>query len=164
MLLAPTSNEHPYRYARIIGVFHVEAQYLGVGSSNRGIQSLEFLLVRWFEVDQYAPFGVDSFKLPRVKFACPGSTSEAFGFVDPSQVLRAIHLIPAFNLGQVADGLGSRSFARQQDRDSNQDWKAFYVNMYQIPLHRRTNTHPKLVLQTGIYSCDSWAVGLATPT
>lgn len=130
MLLAPTSNEHPYRYARIIGVFHVEVQYLGGGSSNRGIQALEFLLVRWFEVDQYSPFGVNSFKLPRVTFAPPKSTSEAFGFVDPSQVLRAIHLVPAFNLGQIKDGLGKHSFARQQDHNSDQDWKAFYVNMY----------------------------------
>jgi hypothetical protein len=80
-------------------------------------------------VDQYAPFGVDSFKLPRVTFACPESALEAFGFVDPSQVLQAIHLVPTFTLGQVADGLGDRSLARQQDPDGKQDWKAFYVNM-----------------------------------
>jgi len=130
MLLAPMGDDHPYRYARIVGVFHVEVQYLGLGSSNRGIQALEFLLVRWLEVDQYAPFGVDSFKLPRVTFSRPESASEAFGFVDPSQVLRAIHLVPAFNLGRIEDGLGKHSFARQQDHNGDQDWKVFYVNMY----------------------------------
>jgi len=131
MVLSPTGDNHPYRYVRIIGIFHVEVQYLGPGSSNRGIQALEFLLVRWFEVDQYAPFGVDSFKLPRVTFVRPESAFETFGFVDPSQVLRAIHLVPTFTLGQVADGLGNCSFARQQDPNSDQDWKAFYVNMWE---------------------------------
>lgn len=130
MVLSPMGDNHPYRYARIIGIFHVEVQYLGPGSSNRGIQTLEFLLVRWFEVDQSATFGINSFKLPKVAFACPESAYETFGFVDPSQVLRAIHLVPTFALGQVTDGLGTRSFARQQDPDSNQDWKAFYVNVY----------------------------------
>ena len=129
MVLSTTDDEHPYQYARIIGIFHAEVQYLGPESSNRGVQPIEFLLVRWFNVEKYAPFGVDSFKLPRVTFAWPESGSEAFGFVDPSQVLRAIHLVPAFTLGQVPDGLGGSSFARQQDPDANQDWKAFYVNM-----------------------------------
>lgn len=80
-------------------------------------------------MDQYTPFGVDSFKLPRVTFARSKIGSEEFGFVDPSQVLCAIHLVPTFALGQVPDGLGEGSFARQQDPDGDQDWKAFYVNM-----------------------------------
>jgi len=129
MVLAPEGDEHPYQYGRIVGIFHTEVQYLGPESSNRGVQTLDLLLVRWFEVDRYAPFGVDSFKLPRVRFARPESTPEAFGFVDPSQVLRAIHMIPAFALGRVADGLGEHSFARQQDPDNDQDWKCFYINM-----------------------------------
>ena len=80
-------------------------------------------------MEQYAPFGVDSIKLPRVAFMQPESGSEAFGFIDPSQVLRAIHLVPTFALGQIPDGLGDSSFARQQDPDGNREWKMFYVNM-----------------------------------
>ena len=129
MVLSAKGDNHPYRYARIIGIFHAEGQYLGPESSNRGIQPLEFLLVRWLNVEQYAPFGVDSFKLPRVAFVQPESGSEVFGFIDPSQVLWAIHLVPTFTLGQVPDGLGDRSFTRQQDPDGDQEWKAFYVNM-----------------------------------
>ena len=129
MVLSLTGSDHPYRYARIIGIFHAEVQHIGPETSNRGIQSLDFLLVRWFDVDPYAPFGVDSFKLPRVAFVRPENGSEAFGFIDPSQVLRAVHLVPNFALGWVPDSFGHSSFAHQQDLDGDQDWKVFYVNM-----------------------------------
>lgn len=38
-------------------------------------------------------------------------------------------MIPAFTFGQIADGLGEHSFARQQDPDNDQGWKAFYIDM-----------------------------------
>ena len=99
----------------------MEVQYLGPKSSNCGVQALDLLLVWWFKVDQYTPFGVDSFKLPQVRFVCPKSTSDAFGFFNTSQVLQAIHVVPIFTLGQITDDLGEDLFARQQDPDNNQD-------------------------------------------
>ena len=48
----------------------------------------------------------------------------SFGFVDPADVLRGCHIIPAFSSGRAhSDGHGLSHSAV----DSN-DWKCYYVN------------------------------------
>ena len=60
----------------------------------------------------------------------------AFGFLDPAQVIRAVHLIPAFHSGRREDLLQGPSIARkyQEDEDNKRlreqsDWAYFYVGM-----------------------------------
>ncbi|KJA18172.1 hypothetical protein HYPSUDRAFT_205550 [Hypholoma sublateritium FD-334 SS-4] len=51
---------------------------------------------------------------------------DSFGFVDPSLVLRACHILPVFASGKrYADGIGLSTIAG----DSN-DWKSYYVNRF----------------------------------
>jgi len=53
---------------------------------------------------------------------------DAFGFLDPGQVIRSTHLIPAFVSHCGTTSLRHReSFARQSGELD--DWEAYYVNM-----------------------------------
>ena len=59
----------------------------------------------------------------------PENDPSAFGFLDPSLVLRGCHLIPAFNDGRTSDLLTAPlTIARPPDEVD--DWVAFYVNMH----------------------------------
>ncbi|KAG2150702.1 uncharacterized protein EDB93DRAFT_1041621, partial [Suillus bovinus] len=66
-------------------------------------------------------------RLPRIGFL-RGEDPCAFGFVDPDVVIRAIHLIPAFEHGQT-DQLLADSFVRRE-ADLGKDWLYFYINIF----------------------------------
>ncbi|KAF8154663.1 hypothetical protein B0H34DRAFT_852408 [Crassisporium funariophilum] len=57
------------------------------------------------------------------------SASPAFGFIDPANVICAIHLIPAFHHSFTNDLLGPSTIARPLD-EGNVDWNFFYVNIF----------------------------------
>jgi hypothetical protein len=90
--------EHPYWYVRIIGIFHTQVLHMGPNSHTSEPQHIEFLWVRWFGLDQEQPSGWRAKRLHRVGFV-DGENEAAFGFLDPEQVIRAVHLMPAFHHG-----------------------------------------------------------------
>lgn len=118
---------HPYSYARVLGVFDADVRYNG-GKTLR----VEFLWVRWFEVDATYPAGWNARRLDRISFVHSDSP-DAFGFLDPSDVLRASHIIPAFAHG-MTDTLLPPSIARSaywdDDDYPDHDWMYYYVNRY----------------------------------
>ena len=116
-------NSHPYWYARIIGLFHV---YVTCAGDSRGEQRIDFLWVRWLGRDISHKSGFKAHRLPRVGFV-PETDPEAFGFLDPQDVLRAVHLIPAFAHGLTSELLGP-SIARRRN-ECDEDWEYYYVNM-----------------------------------
>uniref|UniRef100_A0A8H7XVD3 Uncharacterized protein n=1 Tax=Psilocybe cubensis TaxID=181762 RepID=A0A8H7XVD3_PSICU len=120
-------TDHPYSYARVLGVFDADVQYNG-GKTQR----LEFLWVRWFEVDHRFRAGWAARRLDRLKFIHSDSP-DAFGFLDPSDVLRASHIIPSFNSG-MTDSLLPPSIARraywEDDDYPDHDWNFYYVNRF----------------------------------
>ncbi len=59
-----------------------------------------------------------------------GKDPDVFGFLDPDDVIRAVHLKPVFARGHTSDFLPS-SIARRPD-EFDKDWECFYVNMYVI--------------------------------
>jgi len=71
--------------------------------------------------------GMNCARLPKVAFV-DESDHDAFGFLDPGQVIRSAHLIPAFASGCGTTSLHyGKSFACQcGDLD---DWEAYYVGM-----------------------------------
>lgn len=98
MVLSPENEQenddpHPYWYGRIIGIFHANIRHIGPESKSREPVPMDFLFVRWFghDLDPYP--GWKSRRLIRLGFV-PGNDGNAFGFLDPNQV---IHLIPAFH-------------------------------------------------------------------
>jgi hypothetical protein len=104
MVLSPENEDenedpHPYWYARILGIYHANVRYIGTNSTvSREPQRMEFLFVRWFGRDLTPKPGWRAKRLIRLGFV-PGNDGGAFGFIDLSQVIRLVHLIPAFAWG-----------------------------------------------------------------
>jgi hypothetical protein len=129
MVLAASSNDnnsesdHTFRYARVLGVYHANIVYVGPGMINYQPQRLEFLWVRWYQTIDTIRAGWDARRLDRIQF--PSMVDDnTFGFIDPSDVLRSCHVIPAFSRGMLhPDGKGLSRCAQ----DSS-DFVAYYVN------------------------------------
>ena len=122
MVLSRQPSAHPFCYGRVLGIYHANVIYVGPGLKDYQPRRIEFLWVRWFEVlDRSA--GWDHAALDSVRFP-PMAQEDAFGFVDPADVLRCSHIIPAFADGQMhPDGIALSRNARDAT-----DWKRYYVN------------------------------------
>jgi hypothetical protein len=119
---------HPYWYARVLGVFHARVLHTGPRATNRALQHTEFLWVRWFGREPDYRSGLKAARLPKIGFL-PDSDPEAFGFLDPSLVIRGCHLLPAFANGRTSELLqATKSSGRPLDEID--DWANYYVNMY----------------------------------
>lgn len=71
--------------------------------------------------------GMSYARLPKVAFV-EDSDRDAFGFLNPGQVIRSTHLIPAFASDRGTTSLRhGTSFARQDGELD--DWEAYYVDM-----------------------------------
>jgi hypothetical protein len=106
-----------YRYAKVLGIHHVNAVYAGNVYETRRV---EFLFVRWYESVQSHTW--ETHTLGRVRFL-PLEHPDAFGFVNPVDVLRACHVIPAFSRGRRNPNVGISAVAGDKH-----DWKEYYVN------------------------------------
>ena len=126
MVYSPTSQDaEPWLYAHILAIYHVFVYTATDPEPKR----LEFLWVRWMQRDQSHLRGLNACQYTRISFTpYSGVPGEAFGFVDPSHVIRACHLIPAFNLQQTRNLLGP-----SMARDTKGDWQAFYANRCGLP-------------------------------
>jgi hypothetical protein len=114
---------HPFLYARVLGIFHANVLYAGAGMPDYISRRVDFLWVRWFEYGGSGSIHWDECKLDSVRFL-PMATEGAFGFVDPRNVLRSCHIIPAFARGRLhLDGVGFSRIARD-----GKDWSRYYVN------------------------------------
>ena len=113
-------DAHPFWYAQILGAFLIAVNHHGVD------RTMEFLWVRWYGVMPGHRWGIKKAHLPKIGFI-PDSPG-AFGFLDPSLVLCACHLIPAFSDGHT-DSLLPRGPSIAQENDGTDDWTAYYVNM-----------------------------------
>lgn len=116
------TQRHPFWYARVLGIFHVEVRDTAIPRSKYRRQ--ELLWVRWYSEDtRGGAGGWDTKRLDRVSFE-PSSSPDAFGFIDPASVLRGAHIIPAFAHGRDTQGLPSTSVAV----DLGGDWSSYYIN------------------------------------
>lgn len=110
-------------YARVIGVFHVNIRL----ASEEEFHRMDILRVRWYGEDTTWPHGPSVKHLPRLGFI-PYGDNAVFGFLDPSDVVRSVHLIPGFNYGKTEDYLPPSS-ASQSPSENNEDWVYYYVNV-----------------------------------
>ena len=117
---------HPYWYARIIGIFHSMAVHIGPKSRSREPMKMEFLFIQWFGLDaeDSERGGWKVKKLHQIGFV---EGNAAFRFVDPSDVIHAIHLIPRFSQGCTKDSL-CHSITRSI-LEKDEDWVRYYINM-----------------------------------
>ncbi|KAH9884316.1 hypothetical protein C8Q73DRAFT_661143 [Cubamyces lactineus] len=126
LLLAPPGSAHPYLYARVLGIFHVNAYMAGHGDETPTL--IQVLWVRWYNLDSDEPWCINTCTLPRLVFA-PLDDSP-FGFISPDQVIRAVHIIPAFAHGRSDTALPGYSIARSNDGEDDEDWNYLYVGIF----------------------------------
>ena len=133
-------NAQPFWYARILGVFFTEVLHVGAASRNLSKQRMEFLWVRWFGEEPGHRWGFKAARLPKIGFV-PDSDISAFGFLDPSLVLRGCHLIPSFVDGCTSSLLKTAQRTAGRRPEDSDDWTNYYVNMYVVYIHVSRNTH-----------------------
>jgi hypothetical protein len=127
MMLAPESDDaaaHSFVYARILGIYHADVIHNVPGAAPVPAP-IEFLWVRWFRLDGKHIGGFKRKRLHRLEFV-PDSEPGAYGFVNPDDVIRGAHLIPAFHYGATEDAPGP-SFSRPEGELD--DWVYHYVNL-----------------------------------
>ena len=126
MMVAPEGYGHPYYYARTLTIFHVYAAILpddnGTNEPNEWHQ-LFVCFVRWFEVD------FDNL-LPKRPIPLRWATKEEdpFGFVNPDEVLRGSHIVPALAHGRSNEALQGYSACRTDQDTDNMDYNRHIVN------------------------------------
>ncbi|KAJ7364427.1 hypothetical protein DFH08DRAFT_731010 [Mycena albidolilacea] len=128
MMLAPESDDaaaHSFVYARILGIYHADVIHNVPGAAPVPAP-IEFLWVRWFRLDGKHIGGFKRKRLHRLEFV-PDSEPGAYGFVNPDDVIRGAHLIPAFHYGATEDASGP-SFSRPEGELD--DWVYHYVNFF----------------------------------
>jgi len=120
-------HTHPYQYGRLIDIFTVPVHYKG-SKQIIGIrrQKLHVLWVRWYERDPHHEDGFSTLRLPQFSFV-DVSNPDAHGFIDPTAVIRATHLIPAFH----HDHMDPQPLLDcHATRFLTDDWNHYYANMY----------------------------------
>lgn len=125
VLSGETNPTHLYWYTRVLGIYHMDA-WLNIDDAPKW-QEIEVLFVRWLAPLTNHQSGMNCARLPKIAFV-EESDRDAFGFLDPGQVIRGAHLIPAFAAGRGTSSLREgKSFARHGDEMN--DWEAYYVGM-----------------------------------
>ncbi|GAB1527596.1 hypothetical protein RhiTH_010772 [Rhizoctonia solani] len=124
-----TNPPHPFIYAKVLGIYHAQVSY------GRTVPRREdFVHVRWlyYNTDTARQGGWDAYRLDHISYE-PCCTDQdildSFDFVHPSNIIRAIHLIPDFQSGPSNKLL---NFAKLIAHDSEEhwDWKHYYVNRF----------------------------------
>ena len=128
-MVASDDEEHPYLYGSVIDIFHVDVRNRGACSllTDGSDATLPAVWVRWFKHDRgEGPSGFHSLRYPSISF-CNSDEPDAFGLIHPDEVIRAVHLIPRFDLGRTDEYLSVPSKGRPEAEES--DWRHFNVNM-----------------------------------
>jgi len=129
IMVLSDDEEHPYLYGRVLDLFHINVTNDGPNSllPNNDFAMLQMAWVRWFKLDtSQEPSGFHSLRYPAVSFY-EGNEPDAFGFIHPDEIVRAVHLIPDFKSGHTVEYLDVPSRGRPETEIS--DWKHFRVNM-----------------------------------
>ncbi|KAJ7208339.1 hypothetical protein GGX14DRAFT_303465, partial [Mycena pura] len=124
MLDSPEDDPHPYVYSHVLQIFHANVALRG-----EDFRPMEFIWVRWYRRDARYRAGWKHKRLHRVEFV-PHDEPGAFGFLDPADVVRGVHLIPQFRYGRT-DAALPRSMARSfDDAEDDMDWRWYNVNWF----------------------------------
>ncbi|KAG8705415.1 hypothetical protein FRC08_001682 [Ceratobasidium sp. 394] len=115
---------HHFWYARVLGIYHANVSYAGSRPKR-----MDFLWVRWLALMTDVLGGWDTCRLDQVGYFPDSEEYHAFEFVDPIDVIRAVHLIPRFEGGRTAEYLESVD-SLAADTRSVGDWKHYYVGRF----------------------------------
>jgi hypothetical protein len=124
------SDGHPFLYGQILGVFHVNVIYNGPGMIDYNPRRFDFLWVRWYDLENSVPRKSETTKpkasrrLNRLVFSSLDE-EDSVGFLDPADVLRGCHIIPAFaQEKRFSDSQEELSKCAHEHRD----WNVYYIS------------------------------------
>lgn len=153
MLLADHADgcSHRFLYARVLGAYHANVIYTGPGMRDYEARHFDFLWVRWYKVVDVGSSGWSTSTLDSVRFP-PLHEDDSFGFVDPDDVLRGCHILPAFAKGKRQE---TKIDVSPCAKDSK-DYQLYYVGRYVQQCHDESDTDLVRLtgFLTGICSCD----------
>jgi len=112
---------YPYVYARVLAVYRVKVLHHSMAHPT----NMDVLWVRWLTVDKKHKAGWKAKRLYKVRFI-PNLDEGAFGFLDPSDIIRGVHLIPGFDDGLIEDNLNEAE--SKWDYEPARNWCSYYVN------------------------------------
>ncbi|KAL1700677.1 hypothetical protein EV121DRAFT_294941 [Schizophyllum commune] len=119
---------HPYWYAQVLGIYRADVRHVGTLSKDVNFRPMDFLWVRWLGKEPNYAWGRTRARLPKVGFI-PQDMPDAFGFLDPSLVIRGAHLLPSFVDERTTDLLrAGPSLARPPGQTD--DWTNYYVGIF----------------------------------
>jgi len=159
MLLSNSDiDDHLFSYAWVLGIFHANILYTRPRSKDFQSCWIEFLWVQWFKVLQHCVSAWEQHTLNTIRFL-PMADKDAFGFVDPANVLRGCHIIPSFADGRLhPDNVATSHCAGDSD-----NWKWYYINRWAVlvdlsdlVLFTRFVDHDMLI-------CYHWGLGIGHP-
>lgn len=115
---APRSH---FLYARVVKAYHAQVYYSGPGSLSTSPSRFDFLWVRYYNLGEERPYSL------RALHFSPVSGSSTLEFLDPADILRSVHIIPAFAHRQRGGDPNAVYSPLAGDRD---DWLKYYVGRY----------------------------------
>ncbi|KAF7288469.1 hypothetical protein HMN09_01389000 [Mycena chlorophos] len=121
-------DDHPYEYGRALALLHLDVR---LRSTGKRPQRVEAIWTRFYELDLTYKSGWKYKRLHRLSFL-PHDDANAFGFINPTNIIRTIHLIPYFRYGRTTELL-PRSVARQFDENDfkdDADWNYYALNWF----------------------------------
>lgn len=116
-------DAYPYLHCRVIGVMHLNVRH----GEGHNFKRFDVLWVRWYGLDEEYAWGFSAKRLPRVGFG-HSEDPDTFGFLDPSDIVRACHMVPVFSQGQTETLLPADSLARQPHEEGKDYWR-YYVSL-----------------------------------
>ena len=121
----PDAGGHRFWFARVLGIYHVNVIYTGPGVLDYSPRRLDFVWVRWFQCSEPTTLSWQECRLDSVSFL-PMANNNAFGFLDPNDIVRGCHVMPSFTSGRMhTDGIALSRCARD-----SRDWKSYVINRY----------------------------------
>ena len=121
MALSRGNPSHPYMYARVLAIYRIKVLHPTMTTPT----NMDVLWVRWLQIDQTHQAGWKAKRLYRVQFV-PSLEDGAFGFLDPNDIIRGVHLIPCFDKGLIVGLL--LALVSKWDYAPKANWKHYYVN------------------------------------
>jgi hypothetical protein len=121
-----TDVHHPFWYAKLLGIYHVDAREAGTGF-RQPTRRFDLLWVRWLGGLKWG--GWSQQRLDMISYVDSGDCEGSFDFIDPALVIRGAYLAPVFNLGHT------KKLLRQSlawDSAEEGDWTAYYVIRYYL--------------------------------
>ncbi|KAF4568042.1 hypothetical protein EYR36_010050 [Pleurotus pulmonarius] len=116
-------------YGRIIAIF--DAHILFDGTTTK----MDFIWVQWFGQDPDWTSSWSEKQIPRIGFVTKDEEDphygHCFGFLDPNNIIRAVHIIPAFVFGPTnSDKVFLPPSLVRDPLDKDKDWINYYVDIF----------------------------------